>query len=144
MSRSDKVAQEIKKVVSAVIQKELFDPRMGFTTITRVEVTDDLRFSHIYYSVLGDEQQWQNTGEAVEHAAAFIRCRLGDELNLRYVPEIVFRPDHSVEYSIRIEQELERIRREREGRTPERPKRHKGQKGQKRHGAKKTGKRAKR
>ncbi len=135
MSRSDKVAQEIKKIVSAVIQKELFDPRMGFTTITRVELTDDLRFSHVYYSVLGDEQQWQNTGEALEHAAVFIRRRLGDELNLRYVPEIVFRPDHSAEYSIRIEKELESIHRELEGETHKRTKRH---------GAKKTRKRTKR
>ncbi len=144
MSRSDKVAQEIKKVVSAVIQKEIRDPRMGFTTITRVDITDDLRFSHIYYSVLGDEQQWTNTGEALGHAAVFIRRRLGDELGLRYVPEIVFKPDHSAEYSIRIEEELERIRQEREGRAAERPKRQKGQKGTKRHGAEKTARRVKR
>ncbi len=135
MSRSDKVAQEIKKIVSALIQRELCDPRMGFTTITRAEITDDLRFSQIYYSVLGDEQQWKNTGEALEHAAAFIRRSLGDAMDLRYVPEIVFRPDRSAEYTIHIEEELERIRLEREGQAKERTKRH---------GAKKTAKRAKR
>ena len=135
MSRSEKVAQEIKKIVSAVIQRELSDPRMGFTTVTRVQITDDLRFAHIYYSVLGDDQQWQNTAEALTHAAAFIRRRLGESLDLRYVPEIVFNADHSAEYSIRIEEELERIRLEREGRAKER---------KKRHGAKKTAKRVKR
>ena len=135
MSRSDKVAQEVKKIVGGVIQKELGDPRMGFTTVTRVEVTNDLRFSHIYYSVLGDEQQWTNTGEALEHAAAFIRRSLGDALGLRYVPEIVFKPDRSAQYSIHIEEELERIRLEQEGRAKERTKRH---------GPKKTAKRSKR
>jgi len=135
VSRSEKVAQEIKRIVSAVLQRELADPRIGFTTITRVRITDDLRFAHIYYSVFGGEQQWRNTAEALTHAAVFIRRRLGEALGLRYVPEIVFKADHSAEYSIRIEEELERIRLEREGRPKKRTKRH---------GPKKTAQRVKR
>jgi ribosome-binding factor A len=124
MSRSEKVAREIKKIVSDIVQKELHDPRMGFTTITRVELTADLLFAHIHFSVLGDEKQWESTAQALEHAAVFVRRRLGDEMNLRYVPEIVFKADHSAEYSIRIEQELERIHQEERHKAQERTKKH--------------------
>ncbi|MGE5280635.1 MAG: 30S ribosome-binding factor RbfA [Deltaproteobacteria bacterium] len=139
MSRSEKVAHEIKKIVSAIIQKDLADPRLGFTTITRVELTDDLRFAHIHYSVLGDDQQWASTGEALAHAGAFIRHSLGAALGLRYVPEIVFKADPSAEYSIRIEQELAEIRRQRENEQEGQVKKERV----KRHGARKAHKRPK-
>jgi ribosome-binding factor A len=110
MSRNEKVAEEIKKETSLIIQERLHDPRLGFTTITHVELTPDLRFARIFFSVYGDEKQWKDTQSGLEHACGFIRRMLGEHLNLRFVPEIVFKSDHSSEYSIIIEQQLEQIK----------------------------------
>jgi ribosome-binding factor A len=109
MSRVDKVAEEIRREASKIVQEELRDPRLGFTTITRVELTPDLRFARIFFSVYGHEKQWEDTLDALESAAGFIRRELGHRLQLRFVPEVVFKGDHSAEHSIRIEQELEAI-----------------------------------
>ncbi len=109
MSRSEKVAEEIRREVGMILQKEVHDPRLGFTTITRVELTPDLRFARIFFSVYGSEGQWKLTQDALGHASGFIRRLLGDRLNLRFVPEIAFKPDHSAEYSIIIEEKLSEI-----------------------------------
>jgi ribosome-binding factor A len=110
MSRAEKVAEEIKKVAGTVVREDLRDPRLGFTTITRVILTDDLRFARIFFSVYGSQKQWEDTEEALTHAATYVRRAIGEALSLRFVPEIVFKPDHSVEYGIRIEEELERLK----------------------------------
>ncbi|MFA5038461.1 MAG: 30S ribosome-binding factor RbfA [Candidatus Omnitrophota bacterium] len=110
MNRKDKVAHEIKKVVSKTLQEDIQDPRLGFTTITRVDMTPDLRFARIFFSVYGDEAQWEETLKGLKHAAGYIRRVLGESLGLRFVPEIDFKPDHSAEYSIMIEQQLEAIK----------------------------------
>lgn len=114
MSRQEKVAEEIKREVSLIIQEKLHDPRLGFTTITHVELTPDLRFARIFFSVYGDEKQWKDTQAGLEHASGFIRRTLGERLSLRFVPEIVFKNDHSSEYSIIIERQLEQIKMERD------------------------------
>ena len=112
MSRVDKVAEEIKRETSVILQEELRDPRLGFTTITHVQLTPDLRFARIYFSVYGNDEQWQETQAGLDHAVGFIRRLLGERLNLRFVPEIVFKSDHSCEYSILIEQQIENIKQE--------------------------------
>jgi ribosome-binding factor A len=112
MSRVDKVAEEIKREVGMIILEELKDPRLGFTTITHVELTPDLRFARIFFSVYGSPEQWKGTQTGLDHAAGFIRRLLGERLNLRFVPEVVFKEDHSSEYSVIIEQQLESIKQE--------------------------------
>ena len=109
MSRVDKVAEEIKKETGRILQGEMHDPRLGFTTITRVDLTPDLRFARIFFSVYGNERQWKDTEEALNHASGFIRSTIGERLGLRFVPEIVFHADHSAEYGIIIEKRLEEI-----------------------------------
>ena len=112
MSRAEKVAEEIRREVSLIVQEDLRDPRLGFVTITRTELTPDLRFARIFFSVYGDESQWKFTQEGLDHAAGFIRRLIGERLGLRYVPEIAFNKDHSSEYSILIEQQIEKIKEE--------------------------------
>ena len=114
MSRKDKVAEEIKREVSLIVQEELHDPRLGFITITNVDVTPDLRFARIFFSVYGDPEHWKKTQEGLEHASGFIRRMLGERLGLRFVPEIVFQSDHSCEYSILIEERLQEINTQKE------------------------------
>lgn len=115
MSRKDMVGEEIRRDVSKIIQEELHDPRLGFTTVTRVELTSDLRFARIFFSVYGDEKQWKDTQAGLDHSIGFIRRALGERLDLRFVPDIVFQADHSSEYSILIEQQLEKIKIEQGG-----------------------------
>lgn len=107
--RVGRVGEQIKKELSHILQTEFKDPRIGFVTITAVEVTNDLSFAKIYLSVLGDEQQRENTLKALERGAGFIRQELGKRIRLRKIPELVFKFDTSIEYGSRIEGLLEKI-----------------------------------
>ncbi|MCM8778562.1 MAG: 30S ribosome-binding factor RbfA [Candidatus Omnitrophica bacterium] len=107
--RAQKVAQVFKKEVSQIIHHELHDPGIGFITITGVEITDDLRFAKIYYSILGSEKEKEETAKALKRSEGFIRKLLGQRVRLRFVPEIRFVSDSSGEYSIHIQEILNKI-----------------------------------
>jgi ribosome-binding factor A len=110
MSRADKVAEAIRQEVSTIIHDKLKDPRLGFVTIIRVEITPDLRYAKIFFSVLGKEEEHEKTKEALDSALGFIRKLVAERINLRFAPEIVFKEDRSSEYSARIEQILNEIK----------------------------------
>ncbi len=108
--RTEKVAQAIKKEVSLIIHNELNDPRVGFVTITNVEITADLRTAKVFYSVLGPDIDCQRTKEALDSAVGYIRRLMGDRIKLRFTPELIFRPDHASEYSVKIQKLLEEVK----------------------------------
>jgi len=110
MARYDRVAEAIKREVSLIVHDKLKDPRLGFITITRVEVTQDLRFAKIFFSVLGKEEDYKKTKAALDSAMGLIRSLVAQRLNLRFAPELAFREDHSSEYSARIEEILNEIK----------------------------------
>ena len=110
MSRAERVAQALKKEVSSIIHDELKDPRIGFVTVTRVELTQDLQCAKIFFSVLGTEKEQLDSKEALESAVGFIKRQIGRRIKLRLVPEIRFIQDKSGEYSIHIQQELDKIK----------------------------------
>lgn len=110
MARAEKVAQNIKKEISSILHDELNDPRLGFITITRVELTADLQYARVFYSVLGGEEECLRTRQALDSALGFIRRLIGQRIRLRFTPELVFKEDHSSEYSIKIEEVLDQIR----------------------------------
>ncbi|MCM8780633.1 MAG: 30S ribosome-binding factor RbfA [Candidatus Omnitrophica bacterium] len=112
MLRADKVAQALKKEISNIIHYELKDPRLGFVTVTRVELTADLRYAKVFYSVLGIDEDYKKTKEALDSAMGFIRRLLAQRLRLRFAPEFVFKEDKSSEYSISIQKVLEEIKKE--------------------------------
>jgi ribosome-binding factor A len=116
MGRPDRVAEAIKKEVSSIIHDEFKDPRLGFVTITSVEITPDLRYAKIFYSVLGKEEDHQKTRQALESGLGFIRRLLVQRIQLRFAPEISFREDRSSEYSVKIQEVLNEIERLREPR----------------------------
>lgn len=115
MSRVERVAQALKEEISNIIHDELKDPRIGFVTVTRVELTQDLRYAKIFFSVLGSEKEQKDTQEALESAAGFIRRLIAHRVKLRLVPEVRFIQDKSCEYSIHIQQELDKIKELRDG-----------------------------
>lgn len=114
MSRQDKVREAIKREISLILHDELKDPRLGFITITRVELTPDLRYAKVFFSVLGKEEDYNKTKEALDSSLGFIRKLLAERINLRLAPEIIFKEDHSQEYSVRIQEVLDEIKEQNE------------------------------
>lgn len=110
MSRQDKVAEAIRKEVSIILHDKLKDPRLGFVTITRVELSHDLRIAKVFYSVLGREEEISRTREALDSGLGFIRKLVAERVSLRFAPEIIFREDRTSEYSVRIQQVLDEIK----------------------------------
>jgi ribosome-binding factor A len=96
-------------MVSELLIKGLKDPRIGFVTITGVKITDDLHLATAYFTVIGSDEEKKATGEGLQSARGFIRKELGKSLHMRYVPELIFRYDESVEYGSRIETLLKEI-----------------------------------
>ncbi len=100
--RNARVADLVKQEVSQIIQHEMKDPRIGFVTVTSVEVSIDLRHARIYFSVLGSEADQKASLEGLERAKGYIRTQLGRRITLRHVPELLFRYDESFDYAQRI------------------------------------------
>src|SRR2546427_561434 len=91
--RLERVNQLIKEEISMLLQRELKDPRLGFITVTEVDVTTDLKRAKVYVSVLGSEEQWASSFQALQSARGFVWNWLRRHLALRATPEIAFRPD---------------------------------------------------
>jgi len=108
--RPERLAEAIKQELSDVIRDELKDPRIGFITITRVEVSGDLRYAKIYVSVLGEEKEQNESVEGLQRAKGFIRSELGRRIRLRHVPEISFILDHSIDRGIQVLNLLNKVR----------------------------------
>lgn len=108
--RSDRVRQQIKREVSVVIRDELKDPRVGFITVTEVELSPDMRHAKVYVSIMGNEEEKTNTMEGLLRATGFVRTQLGKKIRLRYFPEIVFRHDTSLETASHIYKLLDEAR----------------------------------
>ncbi len=104
--RIERVNQLIKEEISGVLQRELRDPRLGFVTVTDVEVTKDLRLAKIYVSILGTDEQWKASLAALESARGFIHNWLRHHLSLRVTPSLVFRPDRSMARAAQIQELL--------------------------------------
>ena len=119
MSRLLRVNQLIREEISHLIQRELKDPRLGFVTVTEVDVSKDLRTAKVYVSVLGSETELQASLQALESARGFMRNWLVPRLRLRTVPQLTFHPDRSMAHAAHIQTVLEGLRTEE--RPPEEP-----------------------
>lgn len=104
--RSDRAAEAIRAAAARVIREEVSDPGLGFVTITACDVSHDLQNAKIMYTVLGDEKARARAEAAFERAQSFLRRRIGEEVDLRTVPEIHFRYDLSTDSAMRIEEIL--------------------------------------
>jgi ribosome-binding factor A len=105
--RQEKLGELIAVELSDLLRTRVKDPRVGFASITHVGVSGDLRHAKIYVSVLGTEEEQAATIRALKHATGFLRHELASRLVLRYMPELVFKLDTSIEQGSRI---LELIR----------------------------------
>lgn len=100
--RQEKLGELITAEVSDLLRTRVKDPRVGFVSITHVEVSGDYRHAKIFVSVMGNEEEQASTMKALKHATGFLRHELASRLTLRYMPEIVFKLDTSIEQGARI------------------------------------------
>lgn len=104
--RIEKVQQLIKQAASEIIMRELRDPRVGFVTITKVVVSSDLRNAKLYVSILGSDKQIEESWKGLNHSIKFIRGELAKRVRMKFIPEIKFYMDTSLEYSAHIQKLL--------------------------------------
>jgi ribosome-binding factor A len=107
--RSNRVGEQMKKELSDIIGRKIKDPRVGFVTVTDVEVSGDLQQAKVFITVLGDEVQREDTLKGLAKAKGFIRSEIGQRVRLRKTPELIFEFDESIDYGNRIESLLKKI-----------------------------------
>lgn len=117
VQRTDRLNSLLKEVISEVIKKDVRNPRVTeLVTVTRVQISKDLRHAKVFISVIGSEQDKFETIEALNSAAGFIAVHSSQKVVMRYFPELVFKLDDSVDKHMRIEELLHKISKERESR----------------------------
>jgi ribosome-binding factor A len=100
--RPERLAEGIREEVARIVGSELKDPRLGFVTVTRVEVTRDLSHARVLVGVLGDAAERERSLAALHSAAGYVRREIGRRLRIRVVPEIEFRYDKGIEATDRV------------------------------------------
>ena len=117
--RLQQVADTMQRILGEVIQYELKDPRVGFATVTGVEVSADLQRATVRISVMGEEEERAETMEALQRARGFMRKRVAEEMrHMRFIPELRLVQDTSLDHSIRIAEVLHEIEEERKTNPP--------------------------
>ncbi len=104
--RRARIDHEIQREMARLISVELKDPRLGFVTVTRVEITQDLQAAKIFVSVIGDRHVAKQSLLALESAKGFLRGELGHAIALRHTPELTFVEDRSTERAIELSRVL--------------------------------------
>lgn len=110
--RPERMGHEIRIVLAELISRQLKDPRIGFVTVTRVELTPDLHHARIYVSVLGSQEEQESSIEGLASAAGYLRREIVHRLDLRRAPELSFILDHGAEAAERIEMLLQQLQKD--------------------------------
>ncbi|MGH9377296.1 MAG: 30S ribosome-binding factor RbfA [Terriglobia bacterium] len=113
--RMERLADQIRVEIATMITEDLSDPRIGFATVTRVELSADLHLARVRVSVLGNESGQQAALEGLNSAAGYVRRELSHRLRLRRAPEVKFFLDHGPEESVRLEKLLQKLHPQDEG-----------------------------
>ena len=111
--RMKRVNEACKEALGEILQKDIKDPRVGFVTVTEVEVSPDLQLARVGVSILGDFEEVEKTLEGLEKAKGFLRRELGSRVRLRYTPELKIYHDRSAEVSERVQGILHDLEEER-------------------------------
>jgi ribosome-binding factor A len=112
--RMGRIDTELQRELARLISTELKDPRLGFVTVTRVEITNDLQSAKVFVSIIGDRHVAKQSMEALENARGFLRGELGHAVSLRHTPSISFVEDRSTERAIALSKVLAQTAREQE------------------------------
>jgi ribosome-binding factor A len=112
-SRAERIADHIKDQVSQLLAFEVKDPAVGLLTVTHVKMASDLGLAHVYYTLVGNEDERRKTARALERATPFVRRRLAEDMNMRRAPDVRFHYDENVERQERVATLLQEIAAER-------------------------------
>jgi len=112
--RADRVASLIQAEIAQMLERELRDPRLRKVTITRVVLTDDLKLARVYYSLIGTSEEKEQAKQGFARAKGLIKRLTGERVYLKFVPDIEFFFDQSLEYAQRIEELIRKIHQENE------------------------------
>ena len=110
MTRTQRVAQELQQEIATIVHQELKDPRVGFVTITRVELSKDVRHAKVWFSCVGSAHERTRSEEALDHSTRFIHGLIKKRFRLKIIPTITFRYDASIEDSIELSNTFEQLR----------------------------------
>ena len=116
MSRAQRLSEIFKKEIAYILQKQLNDDRIGFVSITDVIVDEDLSHAKVYFSCMGSEQEQKRSMRGLFSAKSFIRTALAKKIKLRYMPELKFLKDDSLERGSLIIEKINQLQKEREAR----------------------------
>lgn len=111
-ARPERVQEALRQEISRIVQNEMRDPRLGFLTITGVELTRDLRYARVYFSVLGEEKDKKLALKGLNSAKGYIKGLLCDRIKLKFMPDIEFKIDESFEHTKKIFDILDKIKKE--------------------------------
>ncbi|WP_028460036.1 30S ribosome-binding factor RbfA [Chloroflexus sp. Y-396-1] len=112
--RLQQVADTMQRILGEVIQKELKDPRVGFATVTGVEVSADLQHAKVRISVMGSPEEREATMAVLQRARGFLRKRIAEEMGyMRFIPELHLIQDTSLDYTMHIDEVFRAIQQER-------------------------------
>jgi len=104
--RQQRIDHEMQRILGTLITMELKDPRMGFTTVTHVEISQDLQHAKVFVSIIGDRHVARQTMDALAGAAGFLRGELGRQIALRHTPALTFVEDRTTERAIALAKAL--------------------------------------
>lgn len=113
-ARTDRVGEEFREIVAEEILK-LKDPRVGFVTVTGVKVTPDLRRAWVFYTSFGDDKARAGTRAALRSARPHLRSMIGRQVRLKYLPDLEFEEDQSLENGQRIDELIRKLHEEGSG-----------------------------
>jgi ribosome-binding factor A len=114
--RKDRLASEIVRQTSKLVQSELSDPRLGFVTVTRAKVSDDYKYATVFVSVMGAPKQKKLSLSGLRHARGFVQRELARRIQMRSFPEIRFELDDSIDKAFKISGIIDGLNRERKAR----------------------------
>jgi len=112
--RPERVQEAIRQEISMIVQGQIKDPRIGFITITKVDLTKDLRYARVYFSVLGKGADKNKALKGLNSAKGYIKGLVADKIKLRYMPEIAFAIDTTMEHTQQIYDILDSIKKPKE------------------------------
>ena len=113
--RTERVSRLLQEEVSKIIQQEIKDPKIGFVTVTKAEISPDLQQVKVFISIYGDDKSMQKSMQVLDKAKPFIRREIGRRIKLRYTPDIHFRYDETAEKASRIFKLLNELKSEKRG-----------------------------
>jgi ribosome-binding factor A len=110
--REQRVGELLKEEISQIILREMNDPRIGFVSVTDVQVSGDLINAKVFVSVYGTEKEKEDTMKGLDQAKGFVRKLVGDRITTYHTPEIIFRYDNSIEHGVHISNLIKKVRKE--------------------------------